>query len=554
MSFTVADLAAEFLERIGVTAAFGVVSVHNIPLLDAVARRNRVRVVPTRGEAGAAHMADGFARVSGGLGVVVSSTGPGAASAVAGLVEARFASTPVLHLAGQSKTAHLGRGTGAVHDVPDQLGMLTSAGKAAFRVPSPAEALGTLELAATAALTAPRGPVSVEIPIDIQRAEIARPDRLADLVLPVPPMPAPSTAALDRLEAMVRAARRPMLWLGNGAGDAGEAARALLDRGFCMVTSWNGRGLVPEDHPQSLGSLNGSGLPTVEAFYGTVDLMIVAGSRLRGHETAEHSVRLPARLVQVDIDPAADGRTYGNDLFVLGDAAATLAALARRLDGWAPEPGYTAEFTRMKERTRRAFRATLGPYAGFADQLRAAMPADAVWARDITISNSTWGNRLMPLSDPRANVYPVGAGIGQGLCLGIGAALAAARDSPARKTVCMTGDGGFFLNLGELWTAVQEQADMAILVMNDRGYGVIRHIQDATGAGRRFESFAAPALSEIAAAAGIPYRRVTAGGEFGPAAAEAIAHPGPALVEVDMTAIGAFPPYYPYGPRAEPVD
>lgn len=547
--YTVADLVSEFLDRIGATTAFGVISVHNIPMMDAIAARNRIRMIPTRGEAGGAHMADGFARASGGLGVMITSTGPGAANAVGGLMEARFASTPLLHLTGQSRTQHLGRGMGTTHDVEDQRGMLATVGKAAHRVPSAAEALGTLTRAAIEALTPPCGPVSVEIPIDIQRAEIDRPRALDTLDLRIPPPQGPDPETLAQLVEMARGARRPMLWLGNGAAGAGKAAERLLELGFGMVTSWNGRGVVSEDHPRSLGGMNGGGIPMIEEFYDSCDLMIVAGSRLRGQETVDFSVRLPARRAQIDIDPQADGRTYPCELFVRGDAAATLEALAEALEGWSPEPGFPQEVEALKPRAQRAFRATLGPYASFAEQLREAMPRDATFARDVTINHSTWGHRLMPLHAPSANVYPVGAGIGQGLSLAVGAALA-----DGRKVVCMTGDGGFMLNVGELWTAVQEGADMVILVMNDAGYGVIRHIQDATGAGRRFETLAMPRLEELARTAGLPYWRVSVPEGFGPAVAEAVAVTGPTLVEVDMTAIGAHPPYYPYGPKAEAVD
>jgi len=548
-AYTTADLVAEFLQRLGVQTAFGVISVHNIPMMDAVSRRNSLRMIPTRGEPGAIHMADGLARAGQRIGVMLSSTGPGAANAVGGLVEARFASTPLLHITGQTRTQHLGRGMGTTHDVDDQLGMLASVGKAAYRVPSPAEALGVLTEAALTALTPPCGPVSVEIPIDVQRAALPRPATLDSLDLTPPPPQGPGPEALSALVAKARTARRPMLWLGNGAAGAGAAARRLLDMGFAMVTSWNGRGVVDEEHPMSLGALHGAGVPMIEAFYEDCDLMIIAGSRLRGQETVDFSLKLPAHRVHVDIDPRADGRTYPNDLFVRGDAALTLDALADALEGRSPEPGYAEDFARLKARARAAFAATCGPYADFGPQLRAAIPANAIFARDVTINHSTWGHRLMPLSDPSANIFPVGAGIGQGLCLAIGAALA-----DGRKTICMTGDGGFFLNLGELWTAVQEQADIVILVMNDAGYGVIRHIQDATGAGRRYESFVAPPLEGVAALAGIPFHRVSAPESFGPTVAEACARRGPVMVEVDMTAIGAHPPYFPYGPKADALD
>src|SRR5882672_2453671 len=168
--YTVGDLVAEFLQRCGVRAAFGIASVHNIPMLDAISRRNEVRFVMTRGEMGAAHMADGYARAGGGLGLVITSTGPGASNAATGLLEAQCAGTPVLHLTGNVAMKHSGMRRGATHDVPDQFGMLESVSKAAYCVRSPQEAFGILMHAAGEAMTAPQGPISVEIPIDIQKS------------------------------------------------------------------------------------------------------------------------------------------------------------------------------------------------------------------------------------------------------------------------------------------------------------------------------------------------------------------------------------------------
>ncbi len=141
---------------------FGIASVHNIPMLDAIGRRNAIRFMMARGELGGAHMADGYARASGELGVIFSSTGPGAANAVGGLIEARFASSPVLHITGHTATRHADREVGTVHDPVDQLGMLRSVCKSAYRTRAAQQTLGILTRAATEALTAPMGPVSVE--------------------------------------------------------------------------------------------------------------------------------------------------------------------------------------------------------------------------------------------------------------------------------------------------------------------------------------------------------------------------------------------------------
>jgi acetolactate synthase I/II/III large subunit len=545
--YTVADLVAEFLAACRVSTAFGVASVHNLPMLDSVGRRNAIRFIMARGEMGAAHMADGYARAAGALGVVFSSTGPGAANAVGGLVEARFAGTPVLHIASQTISRFLDRRMGTVHDAYDQLTMLHSVSKSAYRVDSAQHAFGILTRAAVDALTPHRGPVSVEIPIDIQRTKIERPAGLDEFSLPLPPPRAPTKAELDELTRRVLAARRPLLWLGSGALQAGEAAHRLLDLGFVMVSSWLGRGTVPDEHPLNLSGLNGNGMPMIQEFYKTVDLALVVGSRLRGHEHGDFTVKLPEQLVQIDVDPMANGRTYPNSYFVCADAKLTLEALLERVDcKMKVAQGYQDEFRQLKRAALAEYLGQFGPYAGFMGQLRAAMPKDAIWVRDITQSTSTWGNRIFPIYSPRENVYPVSAGIGQGLPLGVGAAAAA----QGRKTVLLTGDGGFYLNIGELWTAVQEQLDLVVIVMNDKGYGVIKKLQDQLQGGRKmYADMLGPDLQQLAAMTGMPFWKVAQADALGATVSEALRKPGPCLVEVDMTSIGEYPNYFPFNPR-----
>ncbi|MEB5074332.1 thiamine pyrophosphate-binding protein, partial [Pseudomonas aeruginosa] len=172
---TVGAAIAAFLEQCEVKAAFGVISIHNMPILDAFASRGNIRFVMARGEAGAANMADAYARTSGGLGVCLTSTGTAAGNAAGALVEALTAGTPLLHLTGQIETPYLDRSLAYIHEAPDQLSMLKAISKAAFRVRSVDTAISTLKLAVQTALTAPAGPVSVEIPIDIQSALINLP-------------------------------------------------------------------------------------------------------------------------------------------------------------------------------------------------------------------------------------------------------------------------------------------------------------------------------------------------------------------------------------------
>lgn len=543
-TFNIGDLVAQFLHAIDTELVFGIISVHNIPIMDGIARQGGIRVVMTRGEMGAAHMADGYARRSGKLGVLVSSTGPGAANTVSGLLEASFASSPLLHITGQVPRKFLGRDTGATHNVRDQLGMLQSVCKASYRIERAEDALRILQQAATEALAAPMGPVSIEIPIDVQKQPIPQGDAGASLALPpMPARPRASDADIAQLAERVRAARRPMLWVGRGAIDCGAPLQQLLDRGFGMASSWAGRGIVPEDHACNLGGLNGTGAPEVIAFYESVDLMVVVGSRLRGQETVDQSLALPSQRVQIDLDPAAEGRSYDCAQFVCGDARDVLERLVAALGNYQAEPGYREQFANMKQRARQAFAGTLGPYAGFAEQLRSQLPRNAVWARDITVANSTWGNRLFEVYGPRDAMHPVGAGIGQGLPLGIGAAFAAR----GAKTVVLSGDAGFMMNVCELWTAMQEQLDMLLIVMNDAGYGVIKHMQDANFGGRRvYGDLAPPDFALLAQSAGMAYRKLGRADGLAEAVAQLVGAPGLAILEVDMLAIGEAPPYFPY--------
>ena len=545
----VGDMVAEFLQQIGVTTAFGVISIHNIPMLDAIGRRNTIRFVMARGEAGGGHMADAYARVSGELGVLFTSTGPGAANACGAIVEARFAGAPLLHLTGQTATPNIDLGQGAVHDVADQLGMLKSVSKNAFRVRSAETAFGTLVKAATEAMTPPMGPISVEIPIDIQRTKIRRPAELATLRLPIPIANAGDAETLDEISKSLKAAKRPLLWIGNGAKFAGDAVARLVDMGIPVITSWNGRGVIPEDHPMSLGSL--ATTPDVGEFLKTVDLLLVAGCRLRGHETADMSMPLPEKMIQIDINPAANGRTYRSTIFHCAESGAALNAIADRLScsgGLAIEDSLPTDLEVARAAAYENYPKDFGPYASFPTQMRNAMPRDAVWVRDITLNNSTWGNRTFPLYNPRDNVYPIGAAIGPGMQLGIGAALGA----KGRKVVCMCGDGGFFLNLTELWTAVQEQIDIVFVVMNDKGYGVIKHIQSTLYGGRHFfGDLLGPNLEKLCEIAGMKYISVDKENGLEAAVSNALEGTGPTIVEVDMKTIGDFPQYFKPPPYAE---
>jgi len=535
---TAGAVVAAFLEQCGVKAAFGVISIHNMPILDAMAQRGAIRFVPARGEAGAGNMADAYARSTASLGVCLTSTGPAAGNIAGSLVEALTAGAPLLHITGQIETPYLDKGMSYIHEAPDQLTMLKAVSKAALRVRSTDNLLGTLKRAVQLALSAPSGPVSVEIPIDIQSSLMDMPADLSPLPVEVP---VPSAAALDRLAESLRRARRPMLWVGGGARHAGAAIARLQKLGLGIVTTTQGRGTVREDDAGSLGAYNIQ--PAVEAFYQTCDAMLVVGSRLRGNETLKYELKLPRPLYRIDADGAAEGRGYATDSFLCGDSALALEGLADRLEaaGYRADPALLADLRAAHDKSVAALRDGLGPYAELVRQLQGVAGSNFNWVRDVTVSNSTWGNRELRIFAPSAGVHATGGGIGQGMPMAIGAAVGAAVTASGRKTFCLAGDGGFILNLGELATMVQEQADMVVVLMNDKGYGVIKNIQDVQYGGRRaYVDLHTPDYAQLCQSLALPHARVSSLQDLEGGLAQALAKPGPFLLEIDMLSIGGF--------------
>ena len=543
---TVGELAVRFLEACGVKAAFGVISIHNMPILDAFNARGTIRFVSARGEAGACNMADAYARVSGELGACVTSTGTGAGNAAGALIEALTAGTPLLHLTGQIESKYLDRDLGYIHEAPAQVAMLQAVGKAAFRVRDSGTALATLREAVRIARTPPCGPVSIEIPIDVQGSLLDLP---AD-ILPqaVPPVQAHADAVRALAERLA-VARRPLLWLGGGAREAGDAAQRFVRMGWGIVTSVQGRGIVPEDHPATLGAFNLQ--KPVEAFYQTCDALLVVGSRLRSNETLTYELRLPVPLYRIDANALAQGRAYPGDLFVQGDASLTLHALADLLEGRsAVAPGLQADLKMARVAAEHAVDTTLGAYVALKDALNAQIGGRCWWVRDITLSNTMWGNRSLLIDHPRAGVHALGGGIGQGLAMGVGAAIANATHALGRKTVVLAGDGGLMLNIGELACAAQERADLLLLVMNDRGYGVIKNIQDAVYGGRRcYVDLHTPDFATLCESMRVPHFLLRAPAQAQDVLARALNTAGPVMVEVDMQAWGPFAVHFAGPPK-----
>lgn len=534
MTQTVGHQIATGLADAGVTTIFGVISIHNMPILHAVADQGRIRFVPARGEAGAMNMADAFSRVSGEIGVALTSTGTAAGNAAGAQAEALTAGSRVLHITTQVDRQFMDRDRAAIHDVPNQPEMLRGVSKAVFRVWDENGAMGALSAALRAVVTPPSGPVSLEVPVDVQREPAVK---AAPLSPPQPALSAPDAAFLDTVATKVRAAKRPLLWLGGGARGAGKEAKALANLGFGIVTSTQGRATVPEDHPGSLGAFNMT--PEAEAIYASSDLMLVVGSRLRGNETKNNRMALPSPLYQIDAEPTQAGRNYPVDGFACADAKLALQGLLDRLpDSLDTDPNFHHDIAVARAKSEGAMRARLGPYQIIADHLLARVPSGKhPWVRDVTISNSTFGNRYVQIAAPHLGVHALGGGIGQGIAMAIGAAVA----SPEARTIALAGDGGSQLGIAELITAVDENLPITFVLMNDAAYGVIENIQDAQYDGRRhFSKLKTPDFGLLCQSVGMAHRKITEIEAFEETFDDTLTQEGPVVVEVDMTAIGPF--------------
>ena len=526
------ELVLDSLKAAGIDTVFGIISVHNIPIFDAMAREGGVRLVPARTEAGAAAMADGYCRSTGRMAAVVTSTGVGAANTAGSLLEAFSASSPVIHVTGQVEQAFVTEDKGFLHGAKDQLNMLDRAGKAALRALRTEDITTTLRQAIELARQGRPGPVSVEIPIDQQYRSIE-----TGPVQPIgqPAALPPDNGGIQLASALIAQAKRPLIWSGGGTIAAGAARelRELAERiGAGVITSAAGRGGIPEDHPQCIGFFPVDAL--LADVYAQCDLLLVLGSRLRGNETRNWQLTLPSPRIQVDVEPSMLGRNYPVDVGIAADARLALAALLDSVPTSTDE-AWLALIAETRRKTRERARATLGPYERIMDDLRQTLPRDAIVVRDVTIPATTWGSRLLETYTPRTAMHPATYAIGMGVPLAIGAAIG----QPERDVALLVGDGGFITAVGELATAAQERARLRVVLFNDGGYGILRNLQDAHFDGRRFGTdLLTPDFTRTADSFGLMTGQVRSASEMGPQLKEVLHHDGPSLIDVDMQSVG----------------
>lgn len=529
MSFTGADIVAAGLAAWGIKHVFGIVSIHNMPIFDAINRLAETQIIDVRHEQAGTHAADGYARATGGMGVMIASTGPGTTNTVTGLYEAKYASSRVLVITGQAGTDFYGKGLSYVHEAENQLPMLRTVAR---RVESPGhiDQLANSLVAVVQDMHSGRpAPGAIEIPIDLQYAEAAEfswPE-----LTEIPYAPAP--AVLDQARDRIQLARRRVIIAGGGviAAGAGEALTQLAERlDTPVLTTVDGRGSIPEDHPLAIGNYYQSA-----GIYQSIqdaDLTIAIGTKFAvGVDGQGAKFKPPGELLQIDIDPAMIGRTHRADISMVADAGLAIEAIAGGIND---ASGNDAQFNEVvfeaRDGVRQAMRNRLGPdYSRLMDTMREGLPRDGLWCRDSTIAAYNFGNHLFPIYEPRTSINPSSGAIGPGLPFAIGAAIAT-----EKRALLIHGDGGFMFHATELATAAQYQVPLVICVFNDGGYGVLRWLQD-TRFGRINETdLGKMDFAMMAESMGVPGIRVSSVEEFDAAFSEAMAATGPCLIDIDM--------------------
>ncbi|HEY9389389.1 MAG TPA: thiamine pyrophosphate-binding protein, partial [Mycobacteriales bacterium] len=311
----------------GVRTVFGLPGVHNLAFWREQGA-GLPRIVSVRHEQTTVYAADGLARATGGLGAALTTTGPGAANAVAAFGEAAASGTPLVLVASEISTALARPGVlrGVLHESRDQAGLFEPLAKAVLRPRTPEAVSQALAEAVCLALTCPRGPVYLDVPTDVLNAP-APPITLLD-----PAVSVPRPTDLDLLAAEVAAADRVVLWAGGGVlqADAGDALDLLARRlDAPVVTSYGGRGALPAGHPLLVGLPPHE--PEVADLLADADLLVGVGTRFDGMITRNWSMPRPPRLAVVNADPADLDTNYPPDVAVLGDARLALVGLADRL-------------------------------------------------------------------------------------------------------------------------------------------------------------------------------------------------------------------------------
>ncbi len=491
----------------GVSVVFGYPGATICPFYDCLSD-SEVRHILVRQEQNAGHAANGYARITGKPGVCVATSGPGATNLITALATAYMDSIPLVAITGQVSSELLGRD---VFQEADITGAAEPFTKHSYLVKDAADIPRVIEEAFYIAGTGRPGPVLVDLPIDVQKKTFNPAPAGKVAIRGYRPSVKGHPGQLKRVAEAIAAARRPVICVGGGAfaSHAQEQVRLLAEQaGIPVVATLMGIGVMPTRHPNYFGMLGTHGKPYANKAVNTADLLIIIGARVGDRAvTAPAAVEKKARVVHIDIDPAEIGKNVGTGIPLVGDAATVLTQLlelAPKADG----AEWLAQLTEWKSQYNFDFaprEGAVNPKA-FVRMLSEMMEDNAVYVADVG-QNQMWSaNNLLMRPGGR---FLTSGGMGT-MGYSIPAALGAKLAAPDRQVVTVCGDGSFQMTMNELGTAVQNCIPLKLVVMKNCRLGMVREIQtnaykgNCTAVGLCEQ----PDICALAAAYGIPARRV----------------------------------------------
>ena len=536
---TGAQLLVETLKAHGVDTIFGIPGIHNLAIYDALVDERAIRVVTTRDERGAGHMADGYARATGRPGLCLTVPGLGVTNALTAIGEAYADSSPVLLLASQLPSGTVNVDREDFHQLRDVEAVLRSVTQWGVR-PARVEEIGrAVDEAFRRFETGRPRPCYVDLPMDLLSAKVDSTVFAHQADRSPCPSGAPPHADVRRAAEALMAASRPLLLVGGGAWRAADSLRELVDRlSIPVVMTNSGKGIIPEDHPLSLGDgwmVHQLGREALEQ----ADCIFAIGVRFGPLTTSWWTRQISGRVVHVDIDPTEIGKHTPVSIGIIGDATQVAEALVAQFRE--REPGARRPWLDVivvRERRRAAIRGRAPDAVATLEGLRRVLPDESLLFNDIN-GIACWGAGAFICRQPRTFHYPIGYGcLGFALPAAIGAKLA----RPAVPVVALCGDGSFLFSGHELATAVQERASVVAVVFNDDAYGTIKADQSYRHPGRSLGGdLRSPDFVRYAEAFGARGCRVDSVQKVPDAVAAALEHDAPTLIEAPCPQ--ALPPW-----------
>ena len=465
----VADLIVECLENEGVTHVFGIPGEENIHLVDALSRSS-IRYVLVRHEQGASFMAETYGRLSGRAGVCSATLGPGAINLLTGVADATTNSTPLVALSAQ---VGMNRSFKESHQGVDLVSMFAPVTKWSALVATPEAAPEMLRKAFKLSQTERPGAVYLAVPEDIESAPA--PSQAQPLPVNIPRPDEPSASQVDRAAAILRNAANPIVLAGHGAArtDAGPALiRFAEELGVPVATTFHGKGVFPDDHPQALGAIGFMRHDYVNFGFDQADVIVTVGYELQEFDPVRINPRGDKQIIHIHRFPAEVDRHYNVAVGLQADIGRSLDALTTALD--CHFKNQTAKLqirgllAQELEQGSTDERFPMAPARIVADT-RAALGRDDIVLVD-TGALKMWMARLYPTYAPNTCLMSNGLST---MAWSVPGAIGAKIARPGAKVLVATGDGGFLMNSQEIETALRERISMVILIWVDNAYGLI---------------------------------------------------------------------------------